>query len=110
LFIYFIEEIFGKSLEVVYRDLDEICPFCNSKLNKNGTQKFLLNKNKEIRKQKYVCSNKKCVKYFTTSLEEFINKGCNYMKFFMLYSVEQSSIAYKPLSLLSEELNHRYQY
>jgi len=108
LLIYSLEEVFGRSLEVVYRDVNEICPFCNSKLNKNGTQKFLLNKSREIRKQKYVCSNKKCVKYFTTSLNGFINKGCNYMKFFMFYAVEQSSIAYKPFSLLSEELNHKY--
>jgi hypothetical protein len=109
LFVYCMEEIFERSLEVVYRDVDEICSFCNSKLNKNGTQKFLLNKNKEIRKQKYVCSNKKCVKYFTTGLWGFISKGCNYMNFFMLYPVEQSFIAYKPLSLLSEELNLRFQ-
>ena len=108
LLIYYLEEVFGRSLEVVYRDVNEICSFCNSKLNKNGTQKFLLNKNREIRKQKYVCSNKDCVKYFTTSLDGFIYKGCNYMKFFMLYPVEQSSIAYKPFSLLCEELNQEY--
>jgi len=48
-FFVFVEKIFGRSLEVVYRDVMEICPFCKSKLNKNSTQKFLLNKNREIK-------------------------------------------------------------
>ena len=75
-FIPIAEEILQKSYKIVYYELNPICPICGQQLNKNGLQKFILNKNKIIYKQKYSC--KSCKYYKTTSLETFIGKYCNY--------------------------------
>ena len=75
-FIPIAEEILQKSYKIVYYELNPICPICGQPLNKNGLQKFILNKNKIVYKQKYSC---KCCKYYkTTSLETLIGKYCNY--------------------------------
>jgi len=51
-FIPFAEKILQKSYKIVYYELNPICPICGQQLNKNGLQKFILNKNKIIHKQK----------------------------------------------------------
>ena len=54
-FISIAEEILQKSYKIIYYELNPICPICGQPLNKNGLQKFILNKNKIIYKQKYSC-------------------------------------------------------
>ena len=76
--ILLMDNFAGRAYEVVYLKSIEKCPVCGSKLNKNGTERFLLNKSREIRKQKYVCSDKKCGEHTIACLKKFIDKYCNY--------------------------------
>jgi IS1 family transposase len=93
-FILLMDNFVGEEYEVVYLKSIEKCPVCESKLNKNGTEKFLLNKNREIRKQKYVCSDKKCSEYTTACLEKFIDKYCNYTNDMREFGLNTSLINY----------------
>jgi len=52
-----------KKYKLVYLKSIEKCSICDSDLNRNSTNEFLLNKDMVIRKQKYVCKNKKCNKH-----------------------------------------------
>ncbi len=54
-FISIAEEILQKSYKIIYYGLNPIYLICRQPLNKNGLQKFILNKNKIICKQKYLC-------------------------------------------------------
>ncbi|WP_296808285.1 hypothetical protein [uncultured Methanobrevibacter sp.] len=45
-FILIAEKIFQKSYKIFYYELNPICPICGQPLNKNGLQKFILNKTK----------------------------------------------------------------
>ena len=91
-FIPIVEEILQKSYKIVYYELNPICPICGQPLNKNGLQKFILNKNKTIYKQKYSCKHHKY--YKTTSLETFIGKYCNYTLEIKKLSLNFSTITY----------------
>jgi len=79
-FILLMDNFIQKDYEVVYLKSIEKCPVCGSELNKNGTDKFLLNKNREIKKQKYVCKDKKCNEHTRACLNNFIDKYCNYTR------------------------------
>jgi hypothetical protein len=46
------DDFMNDEFEVIYLKSIEKCPFCGSDLNNNGTYKFLLNKSREIKKQK----------------------------------------------------------
>ena len=91
-FIPIAEEILQKSYQIVYYELNPICPICGQPLNKNGLQKFILNKNKTIYKQNYSCKHHKY--YKTTSLETFIGKYCNYTLEIKKLSLNFSTITY----------------
>ena len=90
-FIPIAEELLQKSYKIVYYELNPICPICGQPLNKNGLQKFILNKNKTIYKQ-YSCKHHKY--YKTTSLETFIGKYCNYTLEITKLSLNFSTITY----------------
>lgn len=90
-FIPIAEELLQKSYKIVYYELNPICPICGQPLNKNGLQKFILNKNKTIYKQ-YSCKHHKY--YKTTSLETFIGKYCNYTLEIKKLSLNFSTITY----------------
>lgn len=49
-FVLLVDRFIGKEYKVVYIKSIKKCPVCGSKLNKNGTDSFLLNKSREIRK------------------------------------------------------------
>lgn len=105
-FIPIAEEILQKSYKIVYYELNPICPICGKPLNKNGLQKFILNKNKTIYKQKYSC---KCHKYYkTTSLETFIGKYCNYTLEIKKLSLNFSTIAYSSYENKANYINLIY--
>ena len=93
-FILLMDDFAGEDYKIVYLKSIEKCPVCGSKLNKNGTEKFILNKNREIRKQKYVCSNKRCREHTIACLEKFIDKYCNYTKDIREFSLNSSLIDY----------------
>lgn len=81
-------------------------PICGQPLNKNGFQKFILNKNKTIYKQKYSC---KCNKYYkTTSLETFIGKYYNYTLEIKELSLNFSTILYSSYENKSKYINLIY--
>ncbi len=78
-FILVMEEILKESYVFVYFDEElNVCPVCGALLNKNGTQKFLLNKKLPIYKQSYICSDKNCKFTIITHPEAYIKKNCNY--------------------------------
>ena len=105
-FIPIAEEILQKSYKIVYYELNPICPICGQPLNKNGLQKFILNKNKIIYKQKYSC---KCCKYYkTTSLETFIGKYCNYTLEIKELSLNFSTISYSSYENKANYINLIY--
>ena len=105
-FIPIAEEILQKSYKIVYYELNPICPICGQPLNKNGLQKFILNKNKIIYKQKYSC---KCCKYYkTTSLENFIGKYCNYTLEIKELSLNFSTISYSSYENKANYINLIY--
>lgn len=87
---------------------DIICDECGSKLSKNGTDKLILNKTKNIRLQKYKCSNKKCQKYFKVSLLEFIDKSCNYSKNIRKQGLEMDSINHLSYDKKSEMIEKQF--
>jgi len=74
------DKLLKEEYKVVYHLSNKKCPFCGFKLNKNGTDEFLLNKVRELRIQKYVCKDKECKSHIRASLEKFIDKHCNYTK------------------------------
>lgn len=78
--IYIFNELSPFKLKFIYFKENPICPNCGSKLNKNGTKKYNLNKNQEYYKQQYSCSSTKCKYTTTASLEQHIEKSCNYTK------------------------------
>ena len=73
-------EISPFELKFVYFKENNICPICGSKLNKNGTKSYKLNKTQKFFKQQYCCSSSKCNYTTIASLERFIEKNCNYTK------------------------------
>jgi hypothetical protein len=93
-FVLLIDNILKEECEVVYVKFVEKCPVCGSDLNKNGTEGLLLNKVREIRKQKYVCTNKMCKEHTKVCLERFIDKYCNYTKNFREFGLNASLIGY----------------
>jgi hypothetical protein len=58
-FVFLMNNIMTEEYEVIYLKIIEKCPVCGSKLNKSGRNQLLLNKNRRMIKQKYVCSDKK---------------------------------------------------
>lgn len=100
-FIQILEEILQKSYKIVYYELNPICPICKQPLNKNGLQKFILNKTKTIYKQKYSCKHHKY--YKTTSLERFIGKYCNYT-----LEIKKSSLDFSTINYSSYENKANY--
>ena len=105
-FIPIAEEILQKSYQIVYYELNSICPICVQPLNKNGLQKFILNKNKTIYKQKYSCKHHKY--YKTTSLETFIGKYCNYTLEIKKLSLNFSTITYSSYENKANYINLIY--
>ena len=105
-FIPIAEEILQKSYKIVYYELNPICPICGQPLNKNGLQKFILNKNKTIYKQKYSCKYHKY--YKTTSLETFIGKCCNYTLEIKELSLNLSTITYSSYENKANYINLIY--
>lgn len=91
-----------KKHKVVYLKSVELCPVCGSKLNNNGTDEFLLNKIREIRKQKYVCKDKECKSHTIASLEKFIDKHCNYTRILREFSLSIGLIDHLSYGKLSE--------
>ena len=78
--IYIFNELSPFKLKYIYFKEDLICPICDSRLNKNGTKKYSLNKNQEYFKQQYSCSSPKCNYTTVVSLEQHIDKNCNYTR------------------------------
>lgn len=78
--IYLLNELSPFKLKFIYFKENKECPICGSKLNKNGTKLYKLNKNQEYFKQQYKCSSETCNYTTTASLEQFIEKNCNYTK------------------------------
>ena len=75
-FVFLMDSFLAEEYTVVYLKSVDECPVCGSDLSKNGTDGFLLNKSREIRKQKYVCSDKECKKHTKACLDKFIDKHC----------------------------------
>ncbi|OPX58251.1 MAG: hypothetical protein A4E25_01771 [Methanobacterium sp. PtaB.Bin024] len=77
-FVFWLDSYVDDEYMVIYTtDLDK-CPVCGSKIWKNGLEPLLINKIREINRQKFVCSNSSCNFNYTTNLEKNIDKGCNY--------------------------------
>jgi DNA repair exonuclease SbcCD ATPase subunit len=93
-FIFLMDNLMNEEYGVVYLKSIEKCPVCGSKISKNGTCGFLLNKSREIKKQKYVCKNKKCRKHTKTCLKKFIDKYCNYTRDIREFGLNTGCIAY----------------
>lgn len=105
-FIYAMEEILGDKWKFIYYDEDiSTCPVCGARLNHNGTQKFLLNKEFLIYKQTFSCSNKKCNFTKITHPEGFIDKNSNYTKEIKENAVKYSFISYSSYQTKAEYLN-----
>jgi len=79
-FIFLLDNFVGNGYEVLYVKKNSKCSECGSELIKNGKDSFLLNKSRQIKLQKYKCSNNECEKFTKTSLIEHIDKSCNYTK------------------------------
>lgn len=77
--IYILNELSPFKLKFIYFKENLACPICGSKLNKNGIKKYNLNKN-QYYKQQYSCSSSKCNYTTTASIEQHIEKNCNYTK------------------------------
>ena len=93
-FVLLMDTFMSKEYEVIYLKSIEKCPVCGGELSKNGTDAFLLNKNREIRKQKYVCKDKECREHRRASLEKFIDKHCNYTKDIREFGLNSDLIGY----------------
>lgn len=105
-FILAMEEILKDSYAFVYFDEDlNVCPVCGALLNKNGTQKFILNKKLLIFKQSYICSDKKCKFTIIAHPEDYIRKNCNYTNEIKEKATYYSFIDYNSYQKKTEMLN-----
>ena len=93
-------------IEVLYVKSDTKCPVCGHELIKNGTEPLSLNKNLKIKKQKYLCKNRKCKESSSiVSLEKYKKKYYNYTDYFTNLSLNTNTISYDSLSHKSEKIN-----
>lgn len=100
------EEILNEFYAFVYFDEDlKVCPVCGAVLNKNGTQKFLLNKKLRMCKQSYICSDKDCKFTIIAHPELFIKKNCNYTNEIKEKATYYSFIDYNSYQKKTEMLN-----
>ena len=93
-FVLLMDNFLKEEYEVVYLKSVEKCPVCGSDLSKNGTDDFLLNKIRVIKKQKYVCTDKMCKEHTKVCLKKFIDKHCNYTKNIRDFGLNTSLIDY----------------
>ena len=93
-FVLLMDNFLKEEYEVVYLKSVEKCPVCGSDLSKNGTDDFLLNKIRVIKKQKYVCTDKMCKEHTRVCLKKFIDKHCNYTKNIRDFGLNTSLIDY----------------
>lgn len=70
-FLFSLEVLCGRPLNVVFFEENSYYPFCNSTSKKDGRRIRYINKNRPVKIQKYICSNEKCGKYFETSPEKY---------------------------------------
>lgn len=77
-FLVSLETLVGKSLNLVFYEEYTRCTVCNGESKRNGCRIRFINRDKPVKIQKYVCSDKKCGKYFETNLENIVPKNCNY--------------------------------
>jgi len=101
-FVFLMDSFLAEEYTVVYLKSVDECPVCGSDLSKNGTDGFLLNKSREIRKQKYVCSDKECKKHTKACLDKFIDKHCNYTRDLREFSLNMGLIGYLPYEKISD--------
>ena len=58
--------------------VDETCPICGSKLNRNGPVDFELNNTLTVYKSKYLCSDPECGYTARPLWNDYISPNCNY--------------------------------
>lgn len=107
-FLFALEVLVGRPMNVVFFEEDSCCPFCNSTYNKNGRRIRYINKNRPVKIQKYMCSNEKCGKFHETNLENIVPKNCNYTHKLRFDVIEQLLIDYSSLEKISEQINRVY--
>jgi predicted nucleic acid-binding Zn-ribbon protein len=105
IFIDIVEKIVKKEVKVLYTTPNMICEFCNIKMWSNGTNTHLINKNREIKKQKYICP--KCGHSHVTQLT-FVPKGCNYTTDVQNEGLKQGLIEYKSLEKTAETIQNTH--
>jgi hypothetical protein len=107
-FLSALEVLAGRQLNVVIYEENSRCPFCNSKSNNNGRRIRYINKNRPVKIQKYVCSNKSCGKFYETNIEKIVPKNSNYTHKLRYDVIEQLLIDYSSLEKISEQINRFY--
>ena len=88
---------------------NDICPYCNCKLNRSGTVDFYLNNTILVKKQKYQCSNKECKHCKRSLWEKYIEPGCNYTKKIKEFSLELGlicNISYEKITEIIKLTKH----
>ena len=103
--ISLLSDYLDKNIKIIYFDHLELKEEGFTDLKKNGTEKFLLNKNLEIYKQKYYYYSKGNKKYKTTKLDMYIDKYCNYTKSIINYPLIQGQIFQTSYGNIAELLN-----
>jgi DNA repair exonuclease SbcCD ATPase subunit len=102
-FIDTLEKMVGKEVEVLYVEPFRFCWECKIKMSLNGTDPHLINKVREVRKQKYICP--KCEFSHVTNLL-FVPKGCNYTYAVQYEGLKQGLIEYKSLEKVAETIEN----
>lgn len=85
-----------------------ICPVCNKPLTRNGTKTTYLNKNVEVKCQKYIhkdCENSSCI----ASLHNIKDKFCTYMRSIRDKGVIRSLMGYNSYQNKKESISDQYE-
>lgn len=96
----------GKSIRVIKEN--PICPRCNKPLACNGTKSIVLNKNVEVKCQKYIhryCEKSSCISSFFKIKDKF----CTYMRSICEKGIIRSLMGYSSYQNKKETIYNEYE-
>ena len=101
-FVMFIVAMLGICKTFLLVIINPTCPKCGKKMYRFKVVDFYLNNTVDMKKQTYLCSDKKCGCVVTPSWGRFIEAGCNYTKAVKEYALELGLICNVSYQRMSE--------
>jgi hypothetical protein len=103
-----LEKVIGLELDIIYRyNENPICPICGLKMSKGGYSPLIINKTKEIYKQKYICKKHDPVKTHVLDLP-FVDRNSNYTDDVKFEGLKISAVGYMPIRRDKELIDGKF--